>query len=163
MVKAPEPVQPVPPVSVQVPLMVLPVAVPVSLRVFPDGLPEATVNPKLPLTLPLKLPLRVKEPLSVSPDTKQGELVVKLKLEMVSEPSPLTARDVPKLKTVVLFVSRSVAFHVPLIFPELLLLDPQPAKTSPSTSSAATASRLIVGSFVKCDVARRSSSAARAS
>src|SRR5579871_3548313 len=155
MVKAPEPVQPVPPVSVQVPLMVLPVAVPVSLRVFPDGLPEATVN--------LKLPLRVKEPLSVSPDTKQGELVVKLKLEMVSEPSPLTARDVPKLKTVVLFVSRSVAFHVPLIFPELLLLDPQPAKTSPSTSSAATASRLIVGSFVKCDVARRSSSAARAS
>ena len=61
MVKVPVPEQPVP-VIVHVPVMVFPFAVPVRLTVLPAGVPEVTVNPKVPFTLPLVSPVRVKVP-----------------------------------------------------------------------------------------------------
>lgn len=116
MVNVPEPVQPVLPVSVHVPEMVLPAAVPESVSVLPAGDPERTVNPNLPFTWPLKFPLSVNEPLSDSPETKHGELVLKLKFEIVSEPSPFTLSDVPKVKTGELLpLLIRVAFQVPLM------------------------------------------------
>ena len=100
MVNVPLPVQLPLPVNVHVPEMVLPFAVPESASVLPAGDPDCTVKPNFPVTIPLKFPLRMKEPLSVSSDTKHGELVVKLKLETLSEPSPFTFNEVPKAKTV---------------------------------------------------------------
>ena len=44
MMKLPEPVQPVPPVKVQVPPMVFPLAVPDRVRVLPLGDPDVTLN-----------------------------------------------------------------------------------------------------------------------
>jgi hypothetical protein len=126
MVKVPFPVQPLLPVKVHVPEIVLPFAVPLSVRVLPAGDPDCTVKPNLPFTFPLKLPLSVKEPLSVSPETKHGELVVKLKLETLSELSLFTVSAVPKVNTVALPLLISVAFHVPLMLAGFELFDPQP-------------------------------------
>jgi len=50
MVKVPEPVQPELPVKVQLPVIVFPFTLPVRARVFPEGDPDATVMPNLPLT-----------------------------------------------------------------------------------------------------------------
>src|SRR5271169_6040883 len=56
MVNVPFPLQ-LEPFSVQEPEIVFPVAVPVRLSVAP-GVPD-TKNPKLPVTLPLKFPVKV--------------------------------------------------------------------------------------------------------
>ena len=77
--KFPEPVQPLPPVRDHVPVIVSPFAVPVSESVLPLGDPDTTLNVKDPVTLPLKSPVKANDPLSVSPDTKHGEFVEKLK------------------------------------------------------------------------------------
>lgn len=126
MMKVPFPVQPLVPVKVHVPEIVLPFAVPDSASVLPVGDPDCTLKPNFPFTLPLKSPLRVKEPLSVSPETKQDELVVKLKLETVSDPSPFTFNELPKVNTVALPPLTNVAFHVPLMFEAFELFEPQP-------------------------------------
>ena len=75
MAKVPLPAHPEPPESVQVPEIVFPVAVPISVRVLPAGDPDRTFIPNEPETLPLKFPLSVNVPDSVSPETKQGEFV----------------------------------------------------------------------------------------
>jgi len=129
IVKLPEPVQPVPPVRVHVPVIVLPFTVPDRASVLPAGVTDCTVIPNLPATFPLKFPLRVNEPVSVSPETKQVEFVVKLKLVIFSESSLFTASAVPKLKTVALLVSVSVAFHVPFMLAGLELFEPQPSNS----------------------------------
>ena len=69
------PLHPEPPESVHVPEMVFPLTVPISVRVLPAGDPERTFIPNEPETLPLKFPLRVNVPDSVSPETKHGEFV----------------------------------------------------------------------------------------
>src|ERR1700757_3068695 len=139
MVKVPEPVQPLLPVRVQVPVMVLPFAtVPLSFKLLPDGDPDCTVMPNLPFTWPLKFPPSVKEPLSVSPEAKHGELVVKLKLATLTDPSPFTDNDVPNAKLVVLPLPISVAFQFPLILVGLVLLEPHPTRTRPAMSKAKT-------------------------
>jgi len=79
IVKFPEPVQPLPPVRDHVPVIVSPLTVPVSDSVLPLGDPDTTLNVKEPVTLPLKSPVKANDPLSVSPDTKHGEFVEKLK------------------------------------------------------------------------------------
>ena len=140
MLKVPEPVQPLLPVRVQVPVMVLPFAiVPLSFKVLPDGDPDFTVIPKLPLTWPLKFPPSVNEPLSVSPEPKHGELVVKLKLLTLTDPSLFTANDVPNAKLVVLLLPISVAFQFPLILVGLALFEPHPTRAKPAISKAKTA------------------------
>jgi len=95
MVNVPLPVQPVPPVNVHVPETVLPLAVPERASVLPAGDPDCTVSPNLPVTFPLKSPLKVNDPLSVSPDTKQGEFESKVKLVTTKDPSPFTDNEVP--------------------------------------------------------------------
>ena len=114
MENVPEPVQPGLPVNVQLPEIVFPAALPVNVRVFPVGVPDCTVMPNVPVTWPLKFPARVNEPVSVSPVTKQGELVVNLKLKTLTEPLLSTWSDVPKARTVELLFPMRVAFHFPL-------------------------------------------------
>jgi hypothetical protein len=141
-VNVPEPVQPELPVNVQVPEIVLPFAVPERVNVLPDGLPDCTTIPNLPFTCPLKLPLSVNAPLSVSPDTKQGELVVKLKFVTVSDPSPFVERDVPKANAVVLLLPINVAFHVPLMLAGFEF-EPHPTRAKPTASKMKTANCFI--------------------
>src|SRR3954467_14205382 len=139
MVKVPFPLQPPLPVRVQVPAIVFPLAAPESASVLPAGDPDCTVKPNLPFTLPLKSPLSVNEPVSVSPETKQGESVVKVKLETLRDPSPLTFSEVPKAKAVELLPLISVAFQLPLMFDALELFDPHPISARPIESTKATA------------------------
>jgi hypothetical protein len=140
MVNVPFPVQPLLPVRVHVPEIVLPFALPESASVLPVGDPDSTVKPNFPFTAPLKFPLSVKEPVSVSPETKHGELVVKLKLETLSEPSPFSFNEVPKVNTVAFPPLTNVAFHVPLMLDGFELFEPQPisarliSKTIPATN-----------------------------
>jgi hypothetical protein len=95
----------------------------------------------------LKFPLRTNDPLSVSPETKHDEFVEKLKLLTVSVPLLLFAtKDVPKLNTVVLLVSVSVAFQFPLILPEFELLEPHPISVKHTASNTAMPS-FFVGDF----------------
>jgi len=145
MVKLPDPVQPPLPVNDHVPEMVLPFAVPESVSVLPEGEPESTLKPKLPFTWPFKFPLNVNEPLSVSPETKQAESVVKLKLEIDNEWSPFTVSDVPKVNAgdpPPLLIS--VAFQVPLMLDEFEFeFEPQPISVTPAISSAARAKCFI--------------------
>jgi hypothetical protein len=94
--------------------------------------------PKLPFTCPLKLPLRVKEPVAVSPETKHGEFVVNLKFETATEPSALTLKEVPKAKVVELLLLNRVAFQVPLMLAGLLEFEPHPIRAMPNTSRIAT-------------------------
>jgi len=145
--KVPEPVQPPLPVKFHFPEIVFPATVPVSIRLLPEGTPDITDIPKLPETCPLKFPLRPNEPLSVSPEAKQGELVVNWKFVMFSDPSPFSTSDVAKLKTVELLLPIRVAFQVPLIFPDLEF-EPQPTRITPSTSNIATANCFIRGCFL---------------
>ena len=142
IVNSPLPVQPVPPVRVHVPEIVLPFTVPERVSVLPDGEPDSTTKLNLPVTFPLKVPLRVNDPLAVPPETKQGEFEVKLKLLTLSVPSPFTRSDTPKLKRVDWLVSLSVAFHPPLILAGLPPA-PQPARTRHTTSTTAAVNCFI--------------------
>ena len=100
IVKVPVPVQPLLPVRVQVPDTVLPATTPLSTSVFAEVPCDLMVMPKVPSVWPLRFPLKPKDPVSVSPEAKQGEVVVKLKLLMVNEPLLLDDRVVPKVKAV---------------------------------------------------------------
>jgi len=125
IVNVPLPVQPPLPASVQVPEIVLPLAVPDSAVVLPDGFPNWTFMPNFRFTAPLKFPLSMNEPLSVSPETKHGEFVVNWKLETLNEPSLFAFKVVPKEKMVVLPALTNVAFHAPLIFEAFEPFEPQ--------------------------------------
>src|SRR5258708_6552519 len=138
MVKVPDPEQPVP-VMVHVPVIVLPSAVPFRVIALPAGVAEFTTNPKVPFTLPLVFPLSWNDPLSVSAEPKHVELLVKVKFEMLSELSPFTTSDVPKVKAITLFESTNVAFHVPLMLAGVELFEPQPTKVRPTASNSAAA------------------------
>jgi hypothetical protein len=65
IVKVPEPLQLEVPVNVQLPEMVLPFTLPVRVRRLPEGVPDCTVIPNLPVTFPLKFPANVNDPVSV--------------------------------------------------------------------------------------------------
>ena len=121
IVKLPLPVQPIPPVNVHVPVIVPPFTVPDKASVLPAGFPELMLKSNLPETFPLKSPIRTKDPLSVSPETKHDEFVVKLKLVMLSVPPLFTTSEVPKPKTGFPFVSVRLAVQFPLIFPAVVI------------------------------------------
>ena len=97
MVKVPLPVHPNPPASVQVPEIVFPFAVPLSVSVLPEGVPDLTIIPNVPFTLPLKLPLKVNDPVAVWPAVKHGDADVMVRFVTLSEPSSLTTSDVPSV------------------------------------------------------------------
>ena len=135
IVKLPLPVQPEPPVSDHVPAIVLPATVPERVNVLPAEEDDCTFSPNFPLTLPLKSPANVNVPVSVSPETKHGELVEKLKLLTFTLPLPLSARDVVNANACVPPVSINVAVQLPLILVVLLLLVPQPMKREPNSKT----------------------------
>jgi hypothetical protein len=99
IVNFPLPLQPELPARTQVPEMVLLLTEPVRVSVLPPGDPDSTLIPNCPETLPLKFPLRANVPLSVSPETKHGELVEKWKLLTVNVPlEPVATKAVVKAK-----------------------------------------------------------------
>ena len=64
-VKVPLPLHPVRPLAVQVPVIVPPLTAPLRVStLFVVGKKVVMVIPKVPVTLPFKFPLRVKEPVS---------------------------------------------------------------------------------------------------
>jgi hypothetical protein len=65
IVKVPEPLQVEVPVNVQLPLIVFPLTLPERVRMLPEGVPDVTDMPNLPVTLPLKFPANVNDPVSV--------------------------------------------------------------------------------------------------
>jgi hypothetical protein len=85
----------------------------------------------------LKFPLSTNDPLSVSPETKHDEFVEKLKLLTLSVPSLFTKSDVPKPNTVVLPVSASVAYQLPLILAGFELLEPHPIGVKATANNTA--------------------------
>jgi hypothetical protein len=98
----------------------------------------------------LKFPLSANDPLSVSLETKHDEFVEKLKLLTLSVPSLFTTSDVPKLNTVVLPVSVSVAFQLPFILAGLFeLYEPHPTSVKPTASNTAMPSFFMGGSSRK--------------
>ena len=84
-VKFPDPVHPeVTPVNVHVPVIVLLFTEPFRTSVLPGGVPDVMVNWKLPVILPLKFPLRTKDPVCDPPEVKHGVDVVKLRFVPVT-------------------------------------------------------------------------------
>ena len=77
------------------PLIVFPFAVPVRVSTLLLGDADSTLNWKWPVTLPLKVPPEAKDPLSVSPDTKQ-ELEEIVRLATLSVPSLFSVIEVVK-------------------------------------------------------------------
>src|SRR5579872_1114290 len=144
MVKVPEPVQLELPVNVQVPVIVFPATVPDRASAFPAGVPDRTLMPNLPFTLPLRSPLKVNEPVSVSPDVKHDEFVVKLKFVKATDPSLLTVIVVPKANTGEFPPLTSVAFQFPFTLLGLaLLFEPHPISVRLITNRIATANCFI--------------------
>ena len=148
----PFPVQPGLPVSDQWPEMVFPLTVPDRVRLLPPGDPEATFIPNCPATLPVKFPLSAKVPLSVSPLTKQAELLEKLKLLMLSVLFELSVIEVLNASTCVPWASVNDAVQFPLMLPHLLLLLPQPSRVRAKPTRATAASFIFIkpGSFKMC-------------
>lgn len=92
---------------------------------------------KPPEVTPFRFPLKVKPPVAVVPETKQGDDVVKLRLVMVTSLPLLWVNVAVKLNigdpSELEFKSAAVQF--PLMMLLLLEFDPHPASTSaiPST------------------------------
>jgi hypothetical protein len=142
-VKAPLVAQLVVPVAVQLPLIVFPFTVPFSTSVSFVGAPDERLSWKLPLTLPLKFPLKTNEAVSVAAVNEQ-ELVVKFKFVTVTvEPLLAAVSDVEKANTGTPLASCRAAVQLPLTFPELWLEEPQPARVMAATRRIATANCFI--------------------
>jgi hypothetical protein len=87
MVKVPLPLHPDRPVRVQLPEIVFPFTLPWRVRTLFVALGNNVlmVMPKVPMTLPLEFPLRLKVPVSeVGYDAKQGPSDVKVKFVTVT-------------------------------------------------------------------------------
>src|ERR1700730_3028237 len=84
-----------------------------------------------PVTLPLKFPLRMNEPVSDPPDEKQGVAVVKLRLVTLTAVPLLWLRDVVNAKVGPPLGSDNAAVQLPFTLFELLEL-PLPPPHAPS-------------------------------
>ncbi len=138
----PSPVQPDPPASVQLPVMLFPCSVPVRVSVLPEGDPDSTTKEMPPVTVPAVSVVNVDVPLSVCPDTKQVPVVRKLNCETFNDPSPLTVKFVMKLSTEPSpLPPASTACHKPLDVAAVLvvLLPPQPPSANSHANKASTA------------------------
>jgi hypothetical protein len=141
LVNVPAPVQPELP-DAHWPVVESPCTVPVRVIVFPAGRPGCTVMPNARFTCPLKFPFSVMAPVPAVSDSKHEELVLKLKLETVTEPSPFACSVVPNSKLVVLPLLRGVAFQFPLMLAGLEL-ERHPTRARPAISKTSTANCLI--------------------
>jgi hypothetical protein len=110
--------------------------------VFPDGF-DGTVIPNDPCTCPLKLPLKVNEPVAVPAFPKHAMLEFKDRLVMVTDPSPFTRSDVPNVKLGLLPLSSRVAFQVPLMLAGFELFEPHPTKAKLTKIRIVTANCFI--------------------
>jgi hypothetical protein len=90
-----------------------------------------------PITLPLKFPLRMNEPVSDPPEAKQGVAVVKLRLVTVTTVLLFCIREVVNANTGVPLESDNAAVQFPVTLFELpeLLEFPPPHPTSDRPSS----------------------------
>src|SRR5579863_9772387 len=145
MVNVPDPVQVELPVKVQLPVIVFPFTVPTRASALPEGVPDCTVMPNLPFTLPLKSPLKVNEPVSVSPDVKHDELVVKLKFVNATDPLLLlTVIVVPNANTGELPPLTKLAFQFPFTLLAFeLLFEPHPMRAMLIANRIATTNCFI--------------------
>jgi hypothetical protein len=143
IVKVPLVAQLVVPDAVQLPLIVFPFTVPVRTNESLEGAPADRLSWKLPLTLPLKFPLRTNEAVSVVAVNEQ-ELVVKFKFVTVTvEPLLAAVSEVVKANTGTPLASCRAAVQLPLMLPELRLEEPQPARVIAATRRIATANCFI--------------------
>src|SRR5207302_10531724 len=102
--------------------MVFPLAFPVRVRILPLAVPvDVTIIQNLPVTLPLKFPLRANVPVSVSPEAKHDEFDEKVNLLTLTVPSLFSMIEVVKLKF-------CEPVRVAVQFPLMLagLFEPQP-------------------------------------
>lgn len=128
-VKFPVPVQPgVNPVKFQVPVMALLLTVPWRASVFPLGVAEVIVSWKVPVILPLKLPLRMNDPVSVTAEVKQPVEVVNVRFVPVTVLPLLCVREVVNAKAGVLSALVKLAVQLPLSVFELELPPPHAVK-----------------------------------
>jgi hypothetical protein len=138
-VKLPEPVQPeVVPDNVHVPVTVLLFTVPFRLRTLFVADMDFTRNVRVPLVMPLKLPLSVNPPLAVVlPWVKQGEAVVKSRLVTDTAMPLLWLSVIVNANEGEPLVPSRVAVQLPLtLLVELDLPLPQP----PASKASAIAS-----------------------
>lgn len=134
--KLPLPLHPVAPVSVHVPEMVLPATLPWRVSTFfvPVDI-VVIIIPNVPATLPLKLPLRLNEPVcEVCSDAKQEPVDVKVKSVTLRVLLLPCVKVVEKLKAGDPSGLVRAAVQVPLMLPEFdpMLLLPHPAKVNPN-------------------------------
>lgn len=100
--------------------------------------------PNLPFTLPLKSPLRMNEPFSVSPEVKHDEFVVKLKFAKATDPLLLlTVMVVPKVNTGEFPPLTRLAFQFPFTLLALELFEPHPISAKLIANRIATANCFI--------------------
>lgn len=134
-VKVPLPEHPsVDPVSFHVPVIVLLFTVPWSTRVLPLGVPEVIVNWNAPVIFPVKLPLKIKEPVCVPPEVKHGVDVEKLRFVPVTV-LPLLCSEVENVKSC---VPVSVAVQLPVTLSALFdVPPPQATRTKPTARTIA--------------------------
>src|SRR6516164_7033985 len=112
------------------------------VNVSPLGFPDVIVSWKAPVTLPLKFPLRTNAPLPVSPETKHGVCVVKVRLVTVTVVPTICVKVVVSANTGALLVLVRVALQLPLMFPAPLE-PPLPHAASTSVSAAKLAIAIL--------------------
>jgi hypothetical protein len=91
--------------------------------------------PKAPATFPLKSPLSENDPVSVPPEAKHEDVVVKVKFATVTSEPLLWVKDVVKANAGELSAFVRVAVQFPLILPEFEFPPPHPARTSAKNST----------------------------
>src|SRR5579863_6616150 len=137
MAKFPEPAHPPVPVRVHVPEIVLSLTVPLRTSVLPEGVPDSTVNWKVPVTFPFTFPLRTNDPVSDPPEVKQEVEVVNTRFVPVTSVPLPCVNEVVRAKAWVPSVSVNVAVQLPDTLPELEPPPPHPPSTNPNASSVA--------------------------
>jgi len=148
MMNSPEPVQPVPPVSVQFPVIVGPFSVPARVSVFPAGVPDCTVNESGPVTTLSALVVTFNDPVADAAETKHevGPPVMNSTVCTFNDPSLFTVNVVTKLSAEASPVPPlSTACQVPLavVGAVFVVLLPQPEMANSSARSATTTSRFM--------------------
>jgi hypothetical protein len=106
------------------------------------------VSWNVPVTFPLKFPLRMNDPVPDPPDAKQGVAVVKLRFVTLTTMPLFWLRDVLNAKAGAPVGSDSAAVQLPFMLFELLEFPPPHAPSiSPSTRSIAIPSCFMSAPF----------------
>lgn len=149
----PELLQPAPPASVQVPVMVFPFSFPANVSVLPEGEVEVITKLMVPWAVPEPVVVSVEVPVadSVEKHALLLKLVLKLNCVTLTEPSPLTVKFIVKPRTAPdpsPLPPASVALHKPLVDEAAVcwlvcVLLPQPVSNAAHASRTAATNLLI--------------------